>query len=54
MRKEDHIVNRNGKAERLFLATRDAKRGAIASNYQERGLMFKSVPASKKFRKDGK
>ena len=47
-------MNRNGKAERLFLAARDAKRGAIAANYKERGLTFKSVPASKKVRKDGK
>ena len=47
-------MNRNGKAERLFLAARDAKRGAIATDYKERGLMFKSVPASKKVRKDGK
>ena len=47
-------MNRNGKAERLFLASRDAKRGAVATNYKERGLIFKSVPASKKFRKDEK
>lgn len=45
-------MNRNGKAERLFLAARDAKRGAIASDYKERCLMFKSVPARKKFRKE--
>lgn len=45
-------MNRNGKAERLFLAARDAKRGAIASNYKEHGLIFKSVPARKIFRKE--
>lgn len=45
-------MNRNGKAERLFLAARDAKRGAIATDYKERGLIFKSVPARKIFRKE--